>query len=62
MRVLRMVKHGCSKTEDSPVLQYKTLTVNKAIFFQMCALPSDLRLFFVIAQFVGFLVQRNLCD
>lgn len=33
MRVLRMVKHGCSKTEDSPVLQYKTLTVNKAIFF-----------------------------
>lgn len=62
MRVLSMVKHGCSKIEDSPVLQYKTSTVKKANFIQMCALPSDLRLFFVIVQFVGFLVRRNLCD
>ena len=23
MRVLGMVKHGCSKIEDSPVLQYE---------------------------------------
>ena len=25
MRVLSMVTHGCSKTEDSSVLQYKNL-------------------------------------